>query len=65
MDRFKLFYKDMSLYSLYINLDDSVKNLFSLESVTSIYTACDMSLDSPFIKVIHSIKNSVRSKYNE
>lgn len=64
MDRFKLFYKDMSLRPIYIDLDKSVKNLVSLESVTSIYTICDMSLDSLFIKVIYSIKDSVRSKYN-
>jgi hypothetical protein len=66
MNRFELFDKDMTLYPLYINLDNLVKDMVGLGVVTSVHNVFGISfLDHPFSTVIHSIKNSVRRKYNE
>ena len=66
INRFELFDKDMTLYPLYTNLDDSVKDIVGLGVVTSVHNIFGISfLDSPFSTVIYSIKNSVRRNYNE
>jgi ppGpp synthetase/RelA/SpoT-type nucleotidyltranferase len=65
MNRFELFDKDMTLYLLYINLDDSIKDIVGLRIITSVYNIFGISfLDHPFNIIIHSIKNSIKSKYD-
>jgi hypothetical protein len=66
MTRVDLFDKNVTLYPLYINLDNSVKDMVGLGVVTSVHNVFGISfLDHPFSTVIHSIKNSVRKKYND
>ena len=64
MDRFKLFYKDMAFHPIYIDLESLIQGSVKLEVNTFVHRTFNISfLNSPFITVIHSIKNSVRRKF--
>jgi hypothetical protein len=64
MERFRLFHKDMGLFQVYIDLEILIQGSVKLEVTTFVHRTFNMSfINSPFITVIHSIKNSVRRKY--
>jgi len=64
MTRDKLFHKDMGLFQVYIDLESLIQGSVKLEVTTFGHGTFNISfLNSPFITIIHSIKNSVRSKY--